>query len=69
MTSPESRRGRLPLLGVAAYLLVPGERRRGAARHFRRAVFEAFLGVKTLASVENTQERGEIVRRERIEIE
>lgn len=64
----ESRR-KLPLLGLAAYLLVPGERRRRAAGHFRKAGFETLLGLREFASVEKTEKRGETVRSERIEIE
>jgi hypothetical protein len=78
MTEPETRREPLPrrgrsLLGVVAYVLVPGERRRRAAGHFRRAGFEVLRGARELARPERTLEgietgrRGE--RRERIEIE
>ena len=78
MTEPETRREPLPrrgrsLLGVVAYVLVPGVRRRRAAGHFRRAGFEVLRGARELARPERTLEgietgrRGE--RRERIEIE
>jgi hypothetical protein len=78
MMEPETRREPLPrrgrsLLGVVAYVLVPGERRRRAAGHFRRAGFEVLRGARELAKPERTLEavetgrRGE--RRERIEIE
>jgi hypothetical protein len=78
MTEPEVRREPLPrrghsLLGVVAYVLVPGERRRRAAGYFRRAGFEVLRGARELAKPERTLEgvetgrRGE--RRERIEIE
>ncbi len=78
MTEPETRREPLPrrgrsLLGVMAYVLVPGGRRRRAAGHFRRAGFEVLRGARELARPERTLEgvetgrRGE--RRERIEIE
>ena len=68
-----SGRGRRSLLGVAAYVLVPGERRKKAAVHFRRAGFEALKGVAALARPE-TGPTGEPAgrpgeRRERIEIE
>ena len=70
MATPEPRsrpRGRRPtLLGVVAYVLVPGERRRRAAGHFRRAGFEAMRGVRELARPEKLPETE---RRERIEIE
>ncbi|MDP8951855.1 MAG: hypothetical protein M3N18_06410 [Actinomycetota bacterium] len=59
------RRG--SLLGVVAYVLVPGERRRRAAGHFRRAGFEVLRGVRELARPEKPSE--ETGRRERIEIE
>jgi hypothetical protein len=65
---PRPRRRR-SLLGVVAYVLVPGERRRRAAGHFRRAGFEALRGVGELARPERTPEGGETGRRERIEIE
>ena len=55
------------MLGVAAYVLVPGERRRRAVGHFRRAGFEVLRGVRALARPERALE--EIDRRERIEIE
>jgi hypothetical protein len=66
MTSPEPKK-RYPLLGLAAYILVPGERRVRALRHFRRAGVEALRGVGSFV----TPERGsqEVApRRERIEI-
>ncbi len=37
------------MLGVIAYVAVPGERRKKAAVHFRRAGFEALKGVAALA--------------------
>ena len=52
---------------MVAYVLVPGERRRKAAGHFRRAGFEALRGVVALARPEKPPE--EIARRECIEIE
>ncbi|MBA3472049.1 MAG: hypothetical protein H0T57_02275 [Rubrobacter sp.] len=65
---PRPHRGR-SLLGVAAYVLVPGERRRRAAGHFRRAGLEALRGVGALARPERPSDSGETGRRERIEIE
>ena len=56
-------------MGVAAYVLVPGERRRRAAGHFRRAGFEVLRGVGELARPGRPPEDGETGRRERIEIE
>ena len=67
MTSPEPKR-RYPLLGLAAYLLVPGERRVQAARHFRRAGVEVLKAVGSLATPERKPE-GEATGREHIEIE
>lgn len=78
MTEPETRRESLPrrgraLLGVVAYVLVTGERRRRAAGHFRRAGFEVLRGARELARPVRTLEGVEIERRderrERIEIE
>ncbi len=63
--SPHGRRG--SLLGVVAYVLVPGERRRRAAGHFRRAGLEALRGVRELTRPEKPPE--EAGHRERIEIE
>jgi len=59
------------LLGVAAYLLVPGERRRRAAGHFRRAGLEFLMGVGELArpTREGTNEPRMRSGRERIEVE
>ena len=67
MMSPEPRR-RYPLLGLAAYLLVPGERRVRALGHFRRAGIEVLRGVGSFVTpAKGTQE--EAPGRERIEIE
>ena len=57
------------MLGVVAYVLVPGERRRRATGHFRRAGFEVLLGVGELARPDRPSDEGEAGRRERIEIE
>ena len=62
------RRRRTPILGVLAYVLVPGERRRRAAGHFRRAGLEAVRGVGELARPEGRRGDGKPERRERIEI-
>jgi len=66
MTSPEPKR-RFPLLGLAAYILVPGERRVRALRHFRRAGVEALRGVGSFVTPERGSQE-EAPRRERIEI-
>ena len=65
--SNQRRKG--SLLGVLAYALVPGERRVQAAKHFRRAGFEALKGVGALMRPEGPDEPKETARRERIEIE
>ena len=65
--SPE-RRGRGGLLGVIAYVAVPGERRQKAAVHFRRAGFEALKGVAALARPEAARGGPEEPTRERIEV-
>ena len=62
-------KGKGSLLGVIAYVLVPGERRVRAARHFRKAGFEALKGVGALVRPETTTESSGAERRERIEIE
>jgi hypothetical protein len=64
----EARRSR-SVLGVVAYVLVPGERRRRAAGHFRRAGFEVLRGLGALARPEKPPDGEETARRERIEIE
>jgi len=87
MTEPETRREPLPprgrsLLGVVAYVLVPGERRRRrAAGHFLRAGVEVLRGTRALTRPERIPEGAESARqgqrqgqrqgerRERIEIE
>lgn len=72
MASPEERvepRRRRSVLGVVAYLLVPGERRRRAAGHFRRAGFEVLRGVGELARLERPPDAEGPRRREHIEIE
>jgi hypothetical protein len=66
MTPPEPRR--YPLLGLVAYVLVPGERRVRAAAHFRRAGIEALRGVGSLAAPQKGPEAG-ASERERIEID
>ena len=68
MASREPRRC-YPLLGLVAYVLVPGERRVRAARHLRRAGVEAVRGVAALVTPERTTEGEASGRREHIEIE
>jgi hypothetical protein len=65
------RRGKGGLLGVIAYVAVPGERRKKAAVHFRRAGFEALKGVAALAGLDAGVDAGggqEGPPRERIEV-
>ena len=63
----ERRKG--VLLGVIAYVLVPGERRVRAAGHFRKAGFETLKGVGALVRPEGQRATSDPARRERIEIE
>jgi hypothetical protein len=65
MASERRRKG--GLLGVIAYLAVPGGRRKKAAVHFRRAGFEALKGVAALARPESGGGQEEPPR-ERIEV-
>jgi hypothetical protein len=65
----EDTRRRSSLLGVIAYVLVPGERRVRAAGHFRKAGFETLKGVRELMRPEKSQESSGPTSRERIEIE
>ena len=62
-------RPRGSLLGVAAYLLVPGERGRWAAGHFRRAGFELLRGVGALRVPEERPPTEGATRREHIEMD
>ena len=65
----EERKRRGSLLGVIAYVLVPGERRVRAARHFRKAGFEALKGFGELVRPKGPQAPSGPASRERIEIE
>ena len=65
----EQKRRKGTLLGVIAYVLVPGERRVRAARHFRKAGFETLRGVGELVRPEQSPESSGPASRERIEIE
>ena len=56
------------MLGVIAYVAVPGERRKRAAVHFRRAGFEALRGVAALARPDLRDAGPEDTPRERIEV-
>ena len=67
MSEERLRRG--ALLGVIAYVLVPGERRVRAAGHFRKAGFETLKGVGALMRPEKSQAPTGPASRERIEIE
>ena len=65
----EERQRKGSLLGVVAYVLVPGERRVLAARHFRKAGFEALKGFGALMRPERQPDTSDTANRERIEIE
>jgi hypothetical protein len=65
----EEKRRKGTLLGVVAYVLVPGERRVRAAGHFRKAGFETLKGVGELVRPEKSQPSSGSASRERIEIE
>jgi hypothetical protein len=65
----EEKRRKGTLLGVIAYVLVPGERRVRAAGHFRKAGFETLRGVAELVKPEKSQASSGPASRERIEIE
>ncbi len=65
----EEKRRKGTLLGVIAYVLVPGERRVRAAGHFRKASFETLRGVAELVKPEKSQASSGPASRERIEIE
>lgn len=67
MSEPGKKKG--SLLGAAAYLLIPGERRVKAAGHFRKAGFEALKGVGALARREEPPEGQASRRRQSIEID
>jgi hypothetical protein len=53
---------------VIAYVALPGERRKKAAVHFRRAGFEALKGVAALARPDAAGGGEEAPPRERIEV-
>ena len=65
----EEKRSKGTLLGVIAYVLVPGERRVRAAGHFRKAGFETLRGVGELVRPEKPPEASGAECRERIEID
>ncbi|MBA3610562.1 MAG: hypothetical protein H0W54_03975 [Rubrobacter sp.] len=70
MTENESaRRPKVNLLGVAAYALVLGERRKQALVHFRKAGFEALKGIGALARQEGKPATPDSNDRERIKID
>lgn len=58
-----------PFLAVAAYVLVPGERRVRAMGHFRRAGLETLRGIGALARPAEGRGSTKGPRREYIEIE
>ncbi len=68
MSDSGSGRRKGSLLGAAAYLLVPGERRVKAAGHFRKAGFEALRGLGALTRTEPPPEN-KAMRRQSIRID
>jgi hypothetical protein len=69
MSDPSQGRRKGSLIGAAAYLLVPGERRVKAAGHFRKAGFEALRGVGALTRRELQPEDQQSTRRQNIQID
>jgi hypothetical protein len=65
----EERRRKGSLLGVVAYVLVPGERRVRAASHFRKAGLETLLGFGELVRPGNQPDSSGSAGRERIQID
>ena len=65
----EERQRKGSLLGVVAYVLVPGERRVRAARHFRKAGFETLKGIDELLRPGRQPDTPGPADRQRIEIE
>ena len=65
----EEKRRKGSLLGLVAYVVVPGERRVRAARHFRKAGFETLKGFGALVRPERQPDSPGSADRERIEIE
>jgi hypothetical protein len=65
----EERQRKGSLLGVVAYVLVPGERRVRAASHFRKAGLETLMGFGELVRPGRQPNSTESSGRERIEID
>jgi hypothetical protein len=65
----EERRRKGSLLGVVAYVLVPGERRVRAAGHFRKAGLETLLGFGELVRPDKQPDSSGSSGRERIQID
>ena len=65
----EERQRKGSLLGLIAYVLVPGERRVRAAKHFRKAGFETLKGVGELMRPDKSRASSGPADRESIEIE
>jgi hypothetical protein len=57
------------LLGVVAYVLVPGERRVRAASHFRKAGLETLMGFGEFVRPDKRQDSPGSSGRERIQID
>ena len=65
----EERRRKGSLLGVIAYVLVPGERRVRAASHFRKAGLETLMGFGELVRPGKQTDSSGSSGRERIQID
>jgi hypothetical protein len=65
----EERRRKGSLLGVVAYVLVPGERRVRAASHFRKAGLETLMGFGEFVRPDKRQDSSGSSGRERIQID
>ena len=65
----EERQRKGSLLGVMAYVLVPGERRVRAASHFRKAGLETLMGFGELVRPGGQPNSTESSGRERIELD
>jgi hypothetical protein len=65
----EERRRKGSLLGVVAYVLVPGERRVQAASHFRKAGLETLRGFGALVRPGKQPDSSGSSGRERIQID
>jgi hypothetical protein len=65
----DERQHKGSLLGVIAYVLVPGERRVRAASHFRKAGLETLIGLGELVRPVKQSDSSGSSGRERIQID